>query len=506
MRAAFSILRRTPLVLLSLFLVPALLPAEPEPTTPPRAEELWYRVELSGEPAGYMVTREIRSQSAEGEQITSEVSIRIRLSRGGAVTELEMDSSFSETTDGRPLVAQSRQKLGLAPVEITYRFGNPETVEVERRQAEQVTTSQQPWPAGDWLTPAQLQAELARRVNSNSKKFELRGLDPLLGLEPVVISWQLEAREAQIAAAGQTISTSRWRQEQSHSPGIATIINLDAEGLMRRSATSMLGLELVAVQAERDEVLRIEGAPELMARTFIYPSRTIERPRQLRRAVYKLTLDEGQLPGLPSIGYQRSKNKRRYSILTVELGSSQPKQNDLDLAPYLRSTPYLDFEHDSLRLLHQQALDEAPAKPLARAQQLRRFVAEFVAEKNLDSLLATATEVAASHSGDCTEHAVLLAALLRADGIPARVVTGLIYVDSFVGQRDLFGYHMWTQGLIDDRWVDLDATLSGDQPFDAAHIAFTVSALADEASAMRDMAAIVPAMGSLQVEVLETGY
>ncbi len=506
MRAAFSIRRRTPPVLLSLFLVPALLPAEPEPTTPTRAEELWYRVELSGEPAGYMVTREIRSQTAESEEITSEILMRLRLSRGGVVTELEMASSFSETADGRPLVATSRQKLGLEPIEITYRFGDRDEVEVERRQGDQVTTSHQPWPEGEWLTPARLQAELAQRVSSDAKKFELRGLDPLLGLEPVMINWQLEAKDTQVVAAGHSVSSSRWRQQQSHSPGISTTINLDAKGRMLRSATSMLGLELLTVLAERDEVLRIEGAPELMARTFVYPSRAIERPRQLRRAVYKLSLDDGQLPGLPSIGYQRSKNKRRYSTITVELGSSKPRQKDLDLAPYLRSSPYIDFEHESLRQLHQQAMAEAPAKPLDRAQRLHRFVAQFVAEKNLDSLLATATEVAASRSGDCTEHAVLLTALLRADGIPARVVTGLVYVESFVGQRDLFGYHMWTQGLIDDRWIDLDATLSGDQPFDAAHIAFTVSALADEASAMRDMAAIVPAMGSLQVEVLATGY
>ena len=41
---------------------------------------------------------------------------------------------------------------------------------------------------------------------------------------------------------------------------------------------------------------------------------------------------------------------------------------------------------------------------------------------------ATAAEVARSREGDCTEHAVLLAALARARGIPARVAMGLVYV------------------------------------------------------------------------------
>ena len=57
----------------------------------------------------------------------------------------------------------------------------------------------------------------------------------------------------------------------------------------------------------------------------------------------------------------------------------------------------------------------------------------------------------------------LLAAMLRADDIPSRTVSGLVYVSSFEGAKDIFGYHMWTQGWIAEdgkgRWVDLDATL-----------------------------------------------
>jgi len=96
---------------------------------------------------------------------------------------------------------------------------------------------------------------------------------------------------------------------------------------------------------------------------------------------------------------------------------------------------------------------------------------------------ASATEVARSREGDCTEHGVFLASLLRARGIPARVVSGLIYADSFAGSQNIFGYHMWTQALLDidgaKRWVDLDATLPASHPADATHIAVVTSELAD---------------------------
>ena len=67
----------------------------------------------------------------------------------------------------------------------------------------------------------------------------------------------------------------------------------------------------------------------------------------------------------------------------------------------------------------------------------------------------TASDVARSHSGDCKAHAVYLAALARARGIPARVAVGLVYSDRLAA----FGYHMWTEVYIDGRWIPLDGTL-----------------------------------------------
>ena len=65
-----------------------------------------------------------------------------------------------------------------------------------------------------------------------------------------------------------------------------------------------------------------------------------------------------------------------------------------------------------------------------------------------------AAEVARQLEGDCTEHAVLLAACLKARNIPARVAFGLVYVPSLKG----FAYHMWTEACVADRWLPLDAT------------------------------------------------
>ncbi len=74
-------------------------------------------------------------------------------------------------------------------------------------------------------------------------------------------------------------------------------------------------------------------------------------------------------------------------------------------------------------------------------------------------------------SGDCTEFAVLFAALARAQGIPTRIAVGVAYSDHFSGRKNVFSPHMWVQAWNGTAWKSYDAALDG---FDSTHIAFAV--------------------------------
>jgi transglutaminase-like putative cysteine protease len=76
--------------------------------------------------------------------------------------------------------------------------------------------------------------------------------------------------------------------------------------------------------------------------------------------------------------------------------------------------------------------------------------------------MPSARAVLRARRGDCNEHAVLLTALARAAGVPARVVAGAVYLD------DGFYYHAWTEMWL-GTWVSADAVF--DQlPADATHV------------------------------------
>ena len=90
--------------------------------------------------------------------------------------------------------------------------------------------------------------------------------------------------------------------------------------------------------------------------------------------------------------------------------------------------------------------------------------------------------------GDCNEHAVLLAALARAAGIPAEVEAGLVYL------RGRFYYHAWNVLYI-GKWVTADAVL-GQMPADATHIRFVRGSTERQAD-------LLGLMGRLRLEILE---
>ena len=93
------------------------------------------------------------------------------------------------------------------------------------------------------------------------------------------------------------------------------------------------------------------------------------------------------------------------------------------------------------------------------------------------------------------------AALGRINGLPSRVVTGLAYVPFFGRKDDIFGYHLWTQFLIDGEWVDYDAALR-ESDCSPIRIAFAVSSL--RSAGMADLSLpLLNRIGAIELDVVK---
>lgn len=468
-----------------------------------KSTEQWYAIEMMGDKAGWMVMRE---QTKDG-RIISETEMRLELLRGGQGTSVGIESRFVETGDGEPVSMTSTMKLGAMPTETEYIFEDGQ-VRVISRQGDQESTATRPAPTGEWLTPAAAAREMEKMIDAERRTFSMRSIDPTAGLQIVESNYQL-IEQTTIDVLGKRVPAIEWRLTQSMMPGTQMTIFTDLEGTPIRTETNLAGVRMIMLATEKELALSDLKPSEIMFESLVRPSRPIDAPRQTRRGVYTLSIPEGSMPQIPDTGVQQVRPVADNAVrVTIDLNDPAPAPRDEVGDPkYLGASSMIDPRDSEIRALAARALEGAGGSDAEKAERLRRFVHVFIDNKSLDVGFASASEVCRTAEGDCTEHGVLLAALLRTQDIPARVATGLIYVDQFIGQEQIFGYHMWTQALLDVggemTWVDLDATFGPDESMDATHIALSVSAL-DEGSVVNSIAAQAPLMGQLEIEVHET--
>jgi transglutaminase-like putative cysteine protease len=129
---------------------------------------------------------------------------------------------------------------------------------------------------------------------------------------------------------------------------------------------------------------------------------------------------------------------------------------------YLAATPFIDSDHAAVRALAREAAGDATdakTKAINLYYAIRdRFTYDpYRVEVSHDGLRASA--VIARGYGFCVNKAILLAAVARAEGIPARL--GLADVKNHLATErlraqmgtDIFYFHGFTELYIEGRWV-----------------------------------------------------
>jgi transglutaminase-like putative cysteine protease len=128
-----------------------------------------------------------------------------------------------------------------------------------------------------------------------------------------------------------------------------------------------------------------------------------------------------------------------------------------DPAPYLKAEPQLELDDPQLKAwVDAMVARHQVAKPVL-AERLRLAVRGYIVKKDLSMGDASALEAFRTRTGDCSEHANLLAAVLRIAGIPSRVELGMVYAQDFGGWVG----HAWNSAYVGDRWVHLDSAYPG---------------------------------------------
>jgi transglutaminase-like putative cysteine protease len=135
-----------------------------------------------------------------------------------------------------------------------------------------------------------------------------------------------------------------------------------------------------------------------------------------------------------------------------------------------RATFVIDYDAEPVAALRAELVERHGPAP-ANAD-LAAYVRSAIAPSNRRGF-DIASQVASHKSGDCTEHAVLLTALARSLGLPARVAIGTVIARDG-GSIGAFG-HAWAEIYRDGAWSLVDAT-----PIGANVVAYIPEGLIEE--------------------------
>lgn len=464
-----------------------------------QTSEHWYIMELAGGRAGW--SRDVVETNGEQYRTINETSIRI--GRMSEEATIYMSSSFVETLNGQPVSIALTSKMSSQTTETNVKFTD-EAMEQTVTQGGRTTTKMLPSPEGDWLPPQALDRFITTQLEAKAKQFTYRTIEPQNGLEVLEVQCEY-LREETYKFGDREIPVTVLKSivKFGNMPGIISTEMYSSDHVLVYTKTSMGMGDMIMRHSSKKDAMSDDGgeAPELIFSTFVTADRPLDNGMHAMQTRYRLTLKEGEMPPFPTAGAQRVTNEKDGVVtLLVDIDDNvAASEGDTDLKEYLESSTLIDMDNPLVEKLATRALRGAGEGTMERADALYEFVYKHISDKNMGTAFASAGETAMTRTGDCSEHAVLLAAMMRAAKIPSRVATGLVFMTNRENKA-MFGWHMWTQALIDGRWVDFDATLP--VRYNSGHILTSTSSFSDSGSSSELMSLFL-LMGNLEIEILD---
>jgi len=446
--------------------------------------EVWYRVQFSGATVGLARDRWQHDEAG----LFYESHMEVGMKRLGTPVTMVIHSEELDDTAGVVLSFRAETIMSGARVVVRGEREGDDLIVFEESGG-YVQDRRVAWEAGA-IGQAGLDRLIAERLRQGETSFTERVFDPsqvrFQSMRFEVTGGVQDGSSGYVMVdqyidRGQTPSASFWLDPDSYETG--------------RVEINQLGIQIVIERVDAAAIASLELDPNFdVIRSSMIPCAGYPAaPRDVDEVTFRLTFSGPRIEAEKLRGpNQRVVGVEGSSVDVLVSRQPQPFDTLADTTSFLQSDRYIQADHPRIRALADSIAAASGKQGVELARELRGFVGRFITDKNMESGFASALDVLATRQGDCSEHAVLLTALLRAAGIPARVAVGLAYSDG-----NLVG-HMWSEAYLDG-WRTLDALdLAGD-PVRLRIAASTDSRAIDE-SLLLDAYSL---LGGLHAEVID---
>jgi hypothetical protein len=467
-------------------------------------EENWHALYLNAGKAGYQHERVTERESEGGPVYQTELHQEFAVARGEVEMRFVVATTVREDAEGRVVAFRHRIEGPLSMVVQGRAEGDEMLIRTGTGRAAQ--NSRVPRPEG--LCYWALRRFQREKDYEPGTSYTVPVFLPESPNRPAQVSVTVVGKE-EVPIFEVAKRLNRVDSVISIMPGVKSSEWVDDEGTVWLARMQIGGgLTLESRKVTQELALAPDDPSDILAASIVPTDRPIASARQLGRLTMLLVpaTEEVALPDIASDAHQAIERVEEGMRVTIRKADASAVMSYVlpyggeEHAALTGPTVWLETGDEVLAAMAQEAVgDETDA--VAASRRIEQYVRGAISDKNLSLGFATAAEAARQKAGDCTEHAVLCAALARAVGMPSRVVGGLVYArDLFGVEGGGFGYHMWAE-VYAGEWLPIDAALGG---HDATHLALVRSDL-DEPDDLLDVSsAISEAFGAFRVEVLET--
>ncbi len=475
--------------------------------------ESWDAAYLGESKAGHVhtITKEVNLNGEKALHTT--VELRLTLKRNDTVVQMSMDTGSVESAEGKVLGVFMKQFLGKK--QQTQIEGTVVGNQVQLLLNGNTRLKPAPWH-GDAVGLFKQQSLFKDRELKPGDTFMYRHFEPTINL---VVKTAVNAkgyRELELKGAREKtklllVESVPEKIEFRNGDKIdalqlpASLLWLDKNLEPVKTEFEVPGLgPIVLYRTTKTQALApgpIAQLSDVGLGQLVRLKQRIPQPHETRAAVYRITVrnDDNAATTFSRDDRQQAKNGQGNTFeLHVRSNEANPAVEDAKSpsAEFTQSSYFINCHDVKVRELAARAIGNE-VDPWKRALRIERWVRDNMRVTNHEAL-ATADHVARTLQGDCTEFAMLAAAMCRAVEVPSRTAIGLIYAE--VKGLPCFAFHMWTEVWIQGRWLPIDATL-GKGHVGAAHLKITDHSWHDE----RTMTPIVPVIrvvGRVSIDVL----
>jgi hypothetical protein len=456
--------------------------------------ERWYVVRSEGKKIGHLK----QTQSVQDGIATLTDTMSIELTRSGQTMSLYQETQTRESLTDGPLSFSSRVQASGMQAELNATRNAAGAFDIREKVAgveHQRTLKVEP----DVLFPYALLQKVDSMDLKPGSKFSLRAFDvsteSALTLETEILSKAMRKTfqgEQELLQVRQSMKVSQSTVDS------LSWVNAEFEPLEVNTEIAGLKLEMQAASAAR--ALSENDTLEIFEPQLVQSPRPLKISEQNKpvRWTFSYLRPTQALPA--NTDEQRVETAGKgFSTLVCARCGSEAKLSVDQLKTYTQASAWLQSDTAELRNAAAKAVGKTTKRSAADTmRKLQTFVATHLKDKTLTVGFASALEAYKTQSGDCTEHALLLAALGRAQGVPTRVVAGLAYVDRYAGKRGVFVPHAWTQAHIDGHWQSFDAALGA---FSSGHVVLSLDG--DNPTSFSDAISLLGNVRVDKVDVLE---